>query len=82
MPIRTTVVLPPALKAAATDQARARGISFGEFLRRAVERALSEDVQKPSRGGDPFLDDRAVFKGKTPRDLAQRHDHYLYGDGE
>ena len=78
--VRTTVVLPPRLKEAALQQARAAGISFGEFLRRAVQRAITESA--PGRRGrrDSFLDDKAVFKGKVPEDLSRRHDAYLYGE--
>jgi hypothetical protein len=28
---------------------------------------------------DPFLADKRVFRGKTPKDLAANHDRYLYG---
>jgi len=77
---RTTVVLPPHLKAAALEQARAAGVSFGEFLRRAVEKAIAESGPRRRRRRDSFLDDTAVFKGKTPQDLARRHDAHLYGE--
>jgi len=32
-----------------------------------------------SRNGDAFLADKKAFKGKTPKNLAANHDHYLYG---
>ena len=77
---RTTVVLPPRLKDAAATEARAAGISFGEFVRRAVEKAVS-DASPRSRGRrDALLGDRAVFNGKVPSDLSRRHDAYLYGE--
>lgn len=78
--LRTTVVLPSRLKDAALQQARSAGISFGEFLRRAVEKALADSA--PRRGGrrDSLFDDTAVFHGKVPSDLSRRHDSYLYGE--
>ena len=78
--LRTTVVLPPRLKDAALQQARTAGISFGEFLRRAVAKAVA-DSAPPSRGRrDSLLDDTAVFDGKVPDDLSRRPDSYLYGE--
>jgi hypothetical protein len=66
---RTTVVLP--VKDLARARAHSAGISFGEFVRRAVERAAARD---------PLLNDDAVFKGRVPKDLSARHDDYLYVD--
>ena len=80
MPERTTVVLPPPLKQRAVARARAQGISFGELVRRALEKMLTT----PPRGtagkktGDPFWDNLKVYEG-GPTDLAARHDDYLYG---
>ena len=80
MPERTTVVLPPRLKQRAVARAREQGISFGEFVRRAVEKLLTT----PPRGaaekktGDPFWDNLKVYE-RGPMDLAARHDDYLYG---
>jgi hypothetical protein len=75
---RTTIVLPQALKEIAQDRARSRGISFGEFVRRAVEEATCKTPRGKS-AADPFLSDRAVFRGGAPSDLSERHDFYLYG---
>ena len=77
---RTTVVLPDRLKQRAVARAREQGISFGEFVRRAVEKMFTS----PPRGttkkktGDPFWDNLEVYDG-GPSDLAARHDEYLYG---
>jgi hypothetical protein len=76
---RTTIVLPPRLKDMATREARLEGVSFGEFVRRAVEKAVREKTPKKA-AGDPLLSDRAVFRGDVPADLSRRHDHYLYGE--
>src|SRR5689334_7829625 len=57
---------------------RAAGVSFSEFVRRAVEKAVTENRQRPGR--DPLLNDHAIFNGGTPQDLSRRHDAYLYGE--
>jgi hypothetical protein len=77
---RTTIVLPPRTKELAATHARQQGISFSEFVRRAVEQAVSSthDQKRPSR--DPFFSDRAVFRGPAPSDTSERHDAYLYGE--
>ncbi len=77
---RTTVVLPSRTKQRAVEKARSLGISFGEFVRRAVDRAVAESSRSERRRLDPFWDDRAVFRGSVPADLSSRHDAYLYGD--
>lgn len=74
---RTTLMLAPELKRKAMETARRKALSFGEFTRRALQEAIHRDG---GRDRDSLLADRAVFKGKTPRDLARRHDAYLYGD--
>ena len=43
---RTTVMLPPELKARAMRSARERGISFGELLRRSLRAAIEEIVER------------------------------------
>jgi hypothetical protein len=78
--LRTTVVLPPRLKDAAQQQARSAGISFGEFLRRAVAKAVADSATRRRGRRDSFLDDMAVFDGEVPNDLSRRHDSYLYGE--
>jgi hypothetical protein len=51
------------------DLARKDGISFGEFVRRAVQQKVNA---KPVRSShrDAFWDDRAVYTGFAPPDLA------------
>jgi len=80
MPERTTVVLPGPLKQRAVTRAREQGISFGEFIRRAVENMLTAPPRGRGRKktGDPFWDNLKVYDG-GPADLAARHDDYLYG---
>jgi hypothetical protein len=80
MPERTTVVLPAPLKQRAVASAREQGISFGEFVRRAVEKMLTAPPRGTARKktGDPFWDNLKVYEGGPP-DVAARHDEYLYG---
>lgn len=75
---RTTIVLPPDLKARAERAARDEGRSFADVVRESVERYVS--AREAAVGGDPLLDDDAVFDGDTPSDLAASHDAYLYDD--
>ena len=77
---RTTVVLPPTLKRRATARARAQKISFGEFVRRALETELSGVKPRGRRKLDSFLNSNTVYLGDTPSDGAMNHDHYLYDE--
>jgi len=78
---RTTIVLPLNLKRSAAEAARHGGISFGEFVRRAVRKELAEAAsQGGGRRKDPFLDDTAVYRGRGPKNYARDHDKYLYGE--
>ena len=74
---RTTIMLPPELKARAEREAGIRGVSLGELIRLSLEAALSHD-----RGEDPLFADKAVFRGDAPEDLSTDHDAYLYGGKE
>ncbi len=69
-------MVPPELKSKAVELARQQDISLGEFIRRALQAA----IKRNGGGGkahDPLLNDRALFRGKTPRDLSRHHDSYL-----
>jgi hypothetical protein len=81
MPDRTTVVLPAPLKDRAVARAREQGISFGEFVRRAVETMLTAPPRGTSqkKTGDPFWDNLRAYES-GPADAASQHDDYLYGD--
>lgn len=70
-------MLPDELKARAIRQARALGISFGEFVRQALAQTLAQ-----GRGSrtDSLLSDSAVFSGPAPADLSSEHDRHLYGE--
>jgi hypothetical protein len=77
---RTTVVFPAGLKKRAMARARARKISFSEFVRQAVKHAADEAVRKTSRGKDPFWSDVATYDGPVPPDISINHDKYLYDE--
>ncbi len=77
---RTTVMLPPELKAEVTRTARKRRVSLGQFIRESLKENLKRPPQNVS--SDSLLDDDAVFTGSVPRNISKRHDDYLYGTGE
>jgi hypothetical protein len=78
--LRTTIVLPPALKQRAVDRSHQDGVSFGEFVRRAVETQLAASPKSTAgKTADPFGDNLTAYDDKGPVDLAERHDDYLYG---
>jgi hypothetical protein len=71
---RTTLVIPEPLKQKAVARARAEGISFGAFVRRAIEEALRTRKPPAAHLRDPFWADTAVFDGPIPEDLSLHHD--------
>lgn len=77
--IRTTLMLPDDLRRKGFDEARRRGISFGEFVRAAMRLALDR-APRSEMVRDSFLDDRATYAGPVPADSSTNHDDYLYGD--
>ncbi len=75
---RTTIMLPPDLKARAERRARDRGISLGELIRQSLATALTA-AGTPRLASDPLFADDATWDGDTPPDLSAEHDRYLYG---
>ena len=75
---RTTIMMPDDLKIRAAKRADSLGISLGEFIRDSLERNLK--LNNVVIFDDPYISDNSVYDGDTPRDLAQNHDKYLYGD--
>ena len=69
-------MLPQELKRLALKRARERGVSFGELVRESLSAVLTG----APGAEDSLLADRAIYRGKTPRDLAAEHDRYLYGE--
>lgn len=70
-------MLPLDLKFRALQVARRMGISLGELIRESLSVALKTEKKNSD---DPLFSDKAVFRGKVPKDLSERHDDYLYGD--
>ncbi|MBW1799464.1 MAG: hypothetical protein JRJ85_01920 [Deltaproteobacteria bacterium] len=76
---RTTIMMPGDLKIKALKRASMMGISLGQFIRESIEKSL-DDYQKNRPMDDPLFSDDAVCHGKIPRDLAENHDKYIYGE--
>lgn len=80
---RTTVVLPDTLKAQAMKTAQAKGISFGELVREAIEKLLSAPgesaSQRSRRQSVTAMLQFAETAPSGPADLSERLDDYLYG---
>jgi len=77
---RTTIMISVDLKTRAERRARETGISLGELIRDSLASRLETVARRADH--DPLLSDEAVFAGKAPRDVARRHDAYLYEDAE
>ena len=75
---RTTIMLPDDLKSKALRRARKRGISLGKLIRTSLEGELKQTFSPYDE--DPLLQDDVVFDGEAPRDMAENHDKYLYGE--
>ena len=75
---RTTIMLPPELKARAEERASKLGISLGRLIREALTAILARETAL--REDDPLFGNHPVFDGVD--DLAERHDDYLYGPEE
>ena len=78
---RTTILLPPALKAQAQRRAQKRGVSLGGLIRESLAVAL-ETAKDGRKASDPLFADEAVFMGDAPSDLSRNHDRYLYEDSD
>jgi phosphatidylethanolamine-binding protein (PEBP) family uncharacterized protein len=76
---RTTIMLPPELKAEASRRAQRMGVSLGELIRESLAAWLGKPDK--SRTDDPFFSDDAVYDGPVPPDGSLNHDYYLYGEG-
>lgn len=72
--METQISISVELKERVAREASLRGLSFDDFVRELLERAIV------MRGADPLLDDEAVFEDDGPDDVSVNHDHYLYGD--
>lgn len=75
---RTTILLSHELRAKAETAARKRGISLSEMIRRLLSAAVG--AGKPiGRESDSLFRPRHLMTQRNPRDIAAKHDDYLYG---
>ncbi|MFN3234243.1 MAG: hypothetical protein ACE365_02360 [Gammaproteobacteria bacterium] len=74
---RTTIMLPETLKMKASKLAMKRGVSFGELVREALELVCRSEGKHTY---DAFYEDRRIYKVCRDRDLAEKHDDYLYDE--
>lgn len=73
--VRTQIYLPRRLHQALRRAARTRGVSMAQLLREAAEDA----VRRSERAHEDPLGDLIGVVRDAPPDLAEGHDHYLYG---
>ncbi len=81
---RTSIMLTQEIKEKAIGEARAQGISFGEFVRRALEQAIVHHKRKKSfdRSQDPLFQEMYTLSSKIQSSISDasiHHDDYLYG---
>ena len=84
---RTTIILPEQLKQRTMEKARADGISFAEFVRRAVELAVNEQPSRTSqRKRRAAIEAMRAFRDDAPSagpaDMSINIDEYVYGTFE
>jgi hypothetical protein len=84
---RTTIILPEGLKRRTVAKARADGVSFAEFVRRAVELAVNEPPSRASqRKRFAAIEAMRAFREDAPCggpvDLAVNIDETVYGASE
>lgn len=73
-------MLPEPLHERALRRAQEKGVSLGQLIRDCLTSALLGE--RISSGGDSLLRDDAVYRGPAPKDTAEEHDRYLYGEPE
>jgi len=73
-------MLPEPLHERALRRAQEKGVSLGQFIRDSLTAALLGE--RAGSGGDSLLRDKAVYHGAAPKDTAEEHDRYLYGEPE
>lgn len=71
---RTTILLPEDLHRAAEREARRRGLSLGELIRRRLRPALQGQQAEV-----PAFYSRKAWRDSGPVDFSAQHDKYLYG---
>lgn len=80
-------MLPEGIKRKSLEEARQQGVSFGEFVRRALEQSLlrtNAGKQGFDRSDDPLFQGMRHLASQTQSritDASANHDEYLYGKG-
>ena len=74
---KTTIMLPDGLRTQAIRKAHQSGLSLGEVIRTALEKTFQQVDQ--GRKEDSFWADERIFTGSGRKDMAEKHDDYLYG---
>ena len=80
--IRTTIMIPEATKERVEDLAQREGLSFAEFIRRAIEGEVAKKSQPAGRSRDSLFEgfDRLLSEASAgSRDGSEDHDRHLYG---
>lgn len=72
---RTTIMLPMALRGRLEKEAKDQNLSFGELVRRALQKYLL--LKNVTEAAEPFFSSKTVFGDKGPADGARLHDNYL-----
>ena len=72
---RTTIMLPEAFKSRRDREAEREEISFGELVRRALQKYLL--IREGAGGHDSFLSSKTLFQDKGETDVSEQHDRYL-----
>lgn len=67
---------PPDLKLKAKREAKSLGITFGEYIRRALTLMLQKSELT---NADSLFENDTVYSGSAPHDLSENHDRHLYG---
>lgn len=74
---RTTIMLPEAFKSKLDREAKKEKISFGELVRRALQKYLL--IREGATAQDSFLSSKTIFHDEGPSDVSEKHDQHLSG---
>ncbi len=73
-------MLPEPLYERALRRAQEKGVSLAQLIRDCLTSTLLGE--RVSEGGDSLLRDKAIYRGAAPKNMAEEHDRYLYGETE
>lgn len=75
---RTTILIPHSLKLEVEKEAERERVTFGEVVRRSLNKYVMG--RKGALSRDSLLSSQTRFMDNGSTDMAKRHDAYLYGD--